>query len=126
MNKQMYPPVVVAKMSGIIDKFLCYSDLNQELDEEGNLLIHLACRFNNICLVEKLLELNLDWNVVNRHSLNALKIAVIEGNVEIVKLLLEAGVRVGEKDEKDSVLFLAAEKGNFILVKMFIDLGELK
>ena len=125
MNKQKSPPVVVAKTNAIIDKFLNYIDLNEEFDEDGNLLIHLACRSNNISLVEKLIQLNVDLNVVNTYAMNPLKIAVTEGNVHIVNILLRAGVSVGEKNEDSPVLFLAAEKGNLILIKILIELGEL-
>lgn len=50
LNRKLMPPVLLSNNSVIIEKYLQYIDLNEEFDENGNLLIHLACKQNNTCL----------------------------------------------------------------------------
>ena len=124
LNRQLIPPVLLSNNPVIIEKYLQYIDLNEEFDENGNLLIHLACKQNNTCLVESLCSLNADLNVVNRGALTPLKIAVIHGSVRVVELLVSAGVNVGGEDEDEPVIFLAAEMGHTKLVKTLIEHGK--
>ena len=124
LNRQLTPPVLLSNNTVIIEKYLQYVDLNEEFDGNGNLLIHLACKQNNTCLIESLCSLNADLNVVNRDALTPLKIAVVLGNVKVVELLVAAGVSVGGEDEDEPVIFLAAEMGHAKLVKTLIEYGE--
>ncbi|KAI6651991.1 Ankyrin repeat protein [Oopsacas minuta] len=122
-NKQLLAPILLSKSIAVIDTFLGYIDLNVAFDDSGNLLIHLACKHNNVYLVNKLCCLSRDLNAINKDAKTPLKIAALQGNVKIVELLLDAGVSVGEKDDENAALFLAAEMGNIKIVSILIGYG---
>ena len=67
-------------------------DLNEKTADDNSLLpgstaLHIAAHYNNLIAIQKLLELGADINAVNIHGQTALHMAVIQGNLEIIKIL---------------------------------------
>jgi len=62
-------------------------DINIQ-DNEGNTPLIFACKYNNINIINILLEYNADIDIINKNGATALHVAVYYGNIEIIKLLL--------------------------------------
>jgi ankyrin repeat protein len=83
-----------------------------------------ASRTNNISIVKKLLDMDVDVNVKNKDGRNALMLASLNGNTKIVKMLLDKGADVNVKDNNgDNALMWASLNGNTEIVKMLLDKG---
>ena len=69
----------------------------------------------------KLLPKN-DANVENTDGLSALHIAVSNGSIKIVKVMLEQKVDVNSKDNTNkAALHLAASNGHYEMAKIFAE-----
>jgi ankyrin repeat protein len=93
---------------------------------DGNTLYHLAVAKNDLVLLKKLADLNIDVNVKNKDGLTALhRVAMIAKDDSILKYLLSIGAKKEiMTDFKESVLDLAKE--NESLAKNKTDLAFLK
>ncbi|WP_281635935.1 ankyrin repeat domain-containing protein [Flavobacterium marginilacus] len=93
---------------------------------DGNTLYHLAVAKNDLALLKKLADLNIDINAKNKDGLTALhRAAMIAKDDTILKYLLSIGAKKDIKtDFKESVLDLAKE--NETLTKNKTDLTFLK
>ncbi len=94
-------------------------------DDEGVSVFDMAITYNNITLVEYILENGIDVNATNRRSgFTPLMCAACYGRAEITKLLLEHGAN---KDAKESKGFNAtdfARKMNKKTVLVLLDFDE--
>jgi len=74
-------------------------DINTKIDKDGNTLLSLAVKNNDFELVCFLLDHKADPNIVadNYQKLTPLHHAAINGNLEMIKILLEAGANPNAK-----------------------------
>ena len=63
---------------------------NREREE----LLQFACKNGQISLIRNLLKDNVDINALNAKGLSPLHLAVIEGNIEVTKLLISEGANI--------------------------------
>ncbi|MEM1259259.1 MAG: ankyrin repeat domain-containing protein [Bacteroidota bacterium] len=82
-----------------------------ELQHDGNTLLHLAAKENNLPLLKRLEEFGLDLNKKNNEGNTALHLAAMStANTEILKYLIEKGADVTLKtDFEETVYDLAKE-----------------
>lgn len=67
-------------------------DINEKTADDNSLLpgstaLHIAAYYNNVLAAQKLIELGADINITNVDGQTALHIAVIQGNLNIIKIL---------------------------------------
>jgi ankyrin repeat protein len=77
-------------------------------------------------IVELLLEAGADVNIQSNDGLTALIGASIDGNDEIVKLLLDKSQNLNEKTKGMTALMAAAKGGHFEVVKSLLEAGADK
>ena len=82
-----------------------------DLQHDGNTLLHLAAKANNLPLLKRLEEFDMDINKKNDEGNTALHLAAMStGNTEILKYLIDQGADVGLKtDFEETVYDLARE-----------------
>ncbi|WP_281240320.1 ankyrin repeat domain-containing protein [Flavobacterium praedii] len=94
--------------------------------KDGNTLYHFAIIKNDINLLKKIADLNIDVNAKNKDGLTALhKAAMISKDDSILKYLLTIGAKKEIKTEFDESVYTLA-KENESLTKNKIDLEFLK
>jgi ankyrin repeat protein len=99
-------------------------DLN-ELDEEGNALLHYAVDNEQVALVKLFLEYGADVNILGNERNTPLHFASINGHLDIMKLLIEEGALVNEmNDQRRTPLHLAAINGDQKIMKYLLDNGS--
>jgi uncharacterized protein len=79
-----------------------------------------AARNDDTALVAHYIEAGAAINEEGQQGVTVLVVAAVRGNVELVRLLLEAGA---EFDETDFAAAIANSKGNVQLVQSFLDHG---
>lgn len=81
------------------------------LQANGNSLLHLATERNDLALLKRLKDFNIDVNIKNQEGLTALQIAAMKSkDIEIIKYLLEIGADKNVKtDFEETVYDLASE-----------------
>ena len=67
---------------------------------ETEQLLHLACKNGQLSLIKNLLKARVDINALNADGLSPLHLAVIQGNIEVTKLLISQGTDIAIKDSK--------------------------
>lgn len=72
---------------------------------DGKTLLHLACKDSNIILVKELLNLGVEINKQDSDGLTALHIAK---NIEIIKMLIEAGANPNLQDYRSGFTLVGA------------------
>lgn len=85
-----------------------------------------ASRANASASLEKLLQRPMDPNLVDQHGLTALHNAAKYGNLQMVKLLLEAGAKKDAPDtgvQGRTPLHCAAENGHLDVVRLLVEAG---
>ena len=94
---------------------------NREREE----LLHFACKNGQISLIRNLLKDNVDINALNAKGLSPLHLAVIEGNIEVTKLLISEGANIEVTDSKwgSSPLLYACQNGRTKIVKLLVEMG---
>ena len=96
-----------------------------DFDEEGVSIFDLAITYNQIVLVQYLIEQGVDINKTGRRSgFTALMAASCYGRVEIVKMLLEQGVNQNATDIKGFSAVDFARKMNKKSVLELLDFNE--
>ncbi len=94
--------------------------------KDGNTLYHLAIAKNDLALIKKITELNIDVNVKNKDGLTALhKAAMISKDDTILKYLLSIGAKKDAITEFDESAYALA-KENESLTKNNISVEFLK
>lgn len=104
--------------------------LENILDKERNALsletvfgtwLHVACDYNRLEIVKKLVELGIDVNKVSRAmNASAIEDACSKGNIEIVQYLLEKGAILDTTTSEANPLFSAIYEGHINIVKILI------
>ena len=93
--------------------------------KEGEELLHLASKNGQVYLIKNLLRAKVDINALNAEGLSSLHWAVINGNIEVTKLLIEKGANIEIKDSGcgSSPLLFACQNGRTKIVKFLIEKG---
>tara|TARA_Y100001954_G_scaffold233301_1_gene286324 strand:+ start:53 stop:1069 length:1017 start_codon:yes stop_codon:yes gene_type:complete len=110
----------------IIDTLVNMGVIIKSNYSEGNTLLHYAVEKNNMFLVKKALELNVDPNYKNQLGLTSLHLAAMKAtNIDITEVLIEAGANKKIlTDYGESSYDLASE--NEILISNNIDITHLQ
>jgi ankyrin repeat protein len=83
-----------------------------------------ASNANNIFLVRKLLDMDVDVNLKNKYGDNALMLASMYGKKDIVKILLDKGIDVNARNKNGyNALMCASRGGHHEIARMLIDKG---
>ena len=97
----------------------------QNVNSEGDTLIQVACRCNNLNILKKLKFSNTELNIQNRAGETGLHIAARNGNLTILKYLIEQGIDVNiQNNIGQTALHIAVEQNNYILVKELVESGS--
>ncbi|MDQ1363337.1 MAG: uncharacterized protein QG652_1198 [Pseudomonadota bacterium] len=113
---------VQTKDNRLLSQLVAHIAINQ-VDVQGNSLLHTASQFNNQEAAEILLQSGIDRNLRNKNSSTALAIAINENNAAIIQRLLEKA-RVNDRIESTATpVMLAARNGNDDLVRQLVRLG---
>ena len=100
-----------------------------DFDDEGVSIFDMAITYNNIEMVHYLLKSKIDINTTTRRSgFTALMAAACYGRIEIVKILINAGVDQKAKDTKGFMAVDFARKMNkkSILILLGFDENDTK
>lgn len=94
-------------------------------DRSGQTLLARACRSGDVVEVGKWLqERRQDLDVADYAENTPLQIAALEGNTDVVQLLLEAGCDTNCKNiDKETPLIDAVENGHLEVVKLLLNAG---
>ena len=85
----------------------------QNLTKDGANLLHFAVGRNNIVATKLLLENGFESNSVDENnSLTSIHIAAINGNSEIIKILIEYDANVNQVDDENLTALHYAYKNN--------------
>ena len=94
------------------------------IDNDGNNALLRSIYENDVVKTKVLLDLGVDFNIINKALDTALIIGVRNNNEEIVKDLLEKGAETEVLDKtKNTPLLIAAENGYSPICKMLIESG---
>ena len=64
---------------------------------ESEELLYLPSKNGQVWLIKNLLRAKVDINALNAEGLSSFHLAVIEGNIEVTKLLISQGAKMGIK-----------------------------
>ena len=67
---------------------------------ESEELLYLPSKNGQVWLIKNLLRAKVDINALNAEGLSSFHLAVIEGNIELTKLLISQGTNIAIKDSK--------------------------
>jgi ankyrin repeat protein len=97
-----------------------------EIQNNGNTLLHIATERNDLALLKKLSSFNIDVNIKNDNDLSALQIGAMKAkNDKIIKYLISIGADKIVKTNFDETIYdLASE--NEILQKNKTNINFLK
>ena len=89
----------------------------------GETFLHAATSYNRIEIAKFLIENGIDINVLDDMGTSALINAVIEGNLEMVKLLCESGAELDTSDPDNNALFRAGSRHQEEIAQYLVDRG---
>ena len=89
----------------------------------GETFLHAATSYNRIEIAKFLIENGIDINVLDDMGTSALINAVIEGNLEMVKLLCERGAELDTSDPDNNALFRAGSRHQEEIAQYLVDKG---
>jgi ankyrin repeat protein len=83
-----------------------------------------AIRYNDMPIVKRLMDMDVDFNVRNKHNWTALMLASSYCNLDVVKMLLGRGVDVDARNnDGNTALILASKYGFSEIAKTLLDNG---
>ena len=86
------PPLIRASRKGDIEKVQALISMGVNLnrkDWRGRTALHIAAQYGNSRVMEELLNVGADIDTVSDDGFSALEYAILEGNVEAVRVLTE-------------------------------------
>ncbi len=92
---------------------------------KGNQLIHISARYDNVLVMQILLESHTDATILNRSGQSPLEIAAANGCTETLRLLLDSGIVPNPvaKPSESTLLELAASSGSAPTVLVLLERG---
>jgi ankyrin repeat protein len=100
-------------------------NINWQAGGVGESALSTAASFNKIIIVELLLARGANPNVATDRNETPLQIAAYNGNVEIVRMLIEAGAKVDAADTQYgfTALASAARNGHVGVIRLLLNAG---
>lgn len=93
-------------------------------DNDGNIPLHYAIKYENIHAIKNLLHNNSDVHKVNNNGYNALHLAMYSKSMEICKLILKYTIDINIKSKTgETPLHLACNFELYEIVKLLLDKG---
>eukprot|EP01039_Chlorochromonas_danica_P009385 gene9385-10365_t len=95
------------------------------IDMWGNTTLHYATEQNMVTVVQSLCQRGARKDMFNKLGFTPLHLAVQKGNIDMVEVLLEAGANINQASwaEKQTVVHMAAKRGDKKLLRYLLDLG---
>ncbi|TPP56788.1 Transient receptor potential cation channel subfamily A member 1 [Fasciola gigantica] len=130
VNSSEHTPLHVATMYGrygIVLRILSlFPHTATQVDEDGNLPVHLAAKHGFPQVLKKLLEHSSVLNDKNGSGWTPLMFSAAHNQIDCVKLLLSEGAKVNAKDKsKFTALFMACQRGYSEVVRELLEHGAL-
>ncbi|XP_059487008.1 serine/threonine-protein phosphatase 6 regulatory ankyrin repeat subunit A-like [Neocloeon triangulifer] len=93
------------------------------LTRDGGTALHQACISGNVATAKFILELGrLDINATQEKGLTPLHMAAGRGHLDMVKLLVQSGAKLGKRSNKGLLAFhSAARSGDIACVQFFVE-----
>ncbi|MCJ1324226.1 hypothetical protein MMC10_000888 [Thelotrema lepadinum] len=98
-------------------------DLNERDPDTSDTALHFATASDNTDILEQLLTAGANPDITNRFGKTPLKLAALNGNLKVTKLLLKHSAKVDIDDEAESALTFAQAYQNFEVAVMLIKAG---
>lgn len=114
----------VGHLEAILNIIKVGGDVNLRTEFTGESSIYLAAEAGHTIIVSELISYQADVNTPNVHGISPLFIASQVGNVEIVKLLLDANAQFTSV-QGITPLMIAAIRGNSEVVKLFTNTKDI-
>ncbi len=111
------------KQLKILNTLVTSENINQ-LDASNNSFMMIAAKKGNIKKIEQLLQLNPDLNIQNIKSESALVIALQHNHLDIAKLLITSGAKIGSmtvKDKSIPILVNMVTENKYAFVKLILE-----
>jgi ankyrin len=86
---------------------------------------HSNCHQRYLDIAKELIEKRAEVNMKNKNGASPLHLAVMEGHLDLTKVLLDAGARVKDK-EKNNAIHLATSTGQSEILKLVINKNKSK
>lgn len=104
----------------LICLFLTFTTLSADINEE----FLDAVRDSNVDKINILLKSKVNLNATNAREMTALQVASVDNNIEIVKLLVEAGADINRKHKESgkTALIYAASNGHLDVLRYLLGL----
>ncbi|XP_067648871.1 ankyrin repeat domain-containing protein 50-like [Haliotis asinina] len=123
-------PLMVAVIQGLryVMELLIRNGADvSQVDEEGNNVLHLACKFGLLDVVEYLLSQNsVDINTRGRGAMTPLMMAVVYRHSDVFKFLMRNGADVSQVDDYGcSVLHLSCRGREMDVVKYLLSQSSI-
>jgi FOG: Ankyrin repeat len=117
----LYMPIHYACMGGNLD-VLNYlislkADVNCKMEHFGLTPLAIACKYNRISIVKRLLEAGADMHLRDIYKNTAILIASRAGNIEIIMYLLKMGANLSDENmhKMSTILFFNGRLSSLIL-----------
>ena len=126
LNKESLHPLSLAEKYNRHQVVLFLVQVMQKYqDENGNTLLHMACKSQNHNLVAKVVNRTFDINPANNNGDTPFHIACRSCNSRITTLLLDCGCNVESlNNDGDSPLHIACRSGNESAVKGILKISQ--
>ena len=91
-----------------------------DVDENGNTCLHIAAEFNQMEIVEYLLNIKCNLNVKNRKNETPVVTATIHGNADIADLLTESNcdLTIQHEEGTPQIIFYTMSNNPFIVTRL--------
>jgi ankyrin repeat protein len=90
----------------------------------GSYAIHVACDVGDLCVVELLVELNVDLSLGNEHGTTPLQLAIYKENIELIRLLHKSGADFNRGSDAGTPLDSSIYgSGSCKIVELLLELG---
>lgn len=115
---------VVLNQTALVELLLMRgASLKSEIADTGSTNLHLACGYGSTASVSLLLSEGAEINRPDRKGATPLRIAVLNGRVEIVSRLLDANATMQDDEFQSTIFQTAAMNGQLEVAKLLLRRG---